>query len=888
MLLLRKYLKRTLIVAGIVVAVMALSLFIAGYFFGDKVKQIIVTEISKKLNIEVKVREIGFSVFRNFPEASVELIDLQSVEKNGAFSQPLLKAGRLSLLFDLLDIFSGDYTIEKVMIQQADLYLEVKSDTENNFTIFHSDASKPSSVRLNLKKVVLDDVDVYYLNQPSDQEYRFKVRNGNFKGAFSSSKFLLEMDGNLFSDFIRSGEISFLKNKELTARLMMNIDRANGLYTLKSTEVEMDGIKVILNGSILESPTGITLDLNLAAGKSQLKTLLGLIPDEYKQSIQDYSLDGELAITVDIDGVFSGNTFPSVKCSFSLLDGSITDRPSGLIFRNVSFQGTFENGELRRSESFHLKLFGVKAGINAGEVEGELSVINFLKPAISVTFSSKINLDKLDQIMTIEDLQSISGKLDLNLKFSNNLKGLHKFTIHDFLSSKTTGSMKISGVSLKLKNSPVDYHNLNGSFKFNNKDLLVDDFSGNINESDFSMTGYFLNMMAFAFLPGEKIRIKADFSSSNLNMDDLLSIRKDKTGSAYRMKFSDQFSFDLNLSFKKFNFGTFTGENITGNAVLKNKKLVINQASLQAMKGTIRLNGSVDGNYDDKFWVSFDADMKNVDISQFFYQLGEFGQQNITSQNIKGNVNAMIYYKSFIDPGLNIDPRSVYALGDIEIGQGELIGYTPLYKLSKYLKNKELEHIRFSTLKNQIEIKEEVVYIPEMDIESTTLNLSIMGNHSFENTIDYHVRVLLSELLSKRDKKKEEDIEGIFAEDDGLGRTTLYLHMTGNAGDPDIKYDTREVRKKITADMKKEKLEIKDVFKKEFGGSENKNQPGMDDFEDTQPEAGRNFKIEWDEEDSIDLKKKTSQPAKPQKEPDKKPGKKDFIIDWDEENDTLR
>lgn len=876
-------------IVGIIIVLLALFLFIAGYFYGDKVKQIIVTEISKKLNIEVSVREIDFTVFRNFPEASVELIDLKTVEKNPLYTEPLLKAGRLSLLFDLLDILSGDYTIEKVVIKNASLHLEAKGENENNYSIFNSaEPGKKSSVRLNLKKVFLIEVEVYYFNQLSDQEYKFKVKSGNLKGAFSTGNYLLEMDGEIFSDFIRSGEISFLKSKQLNAKLLMNVDRAKGLYTLKSTEVVMDGIKVILSGTILESQNGNLLDLHLKADKSPLKTLINLIPDEYKKGIEDYSLDGALAIAIDIKGEFSGNNIPAVNCSFTLFDGSITDRPSGLAFRNVSFKGTFENGELRRSESFLLRLFDIKAGINAGDVEGELSFLNFRKPAITVSLSSKINLDKLDQIMQIEDLQSISGRLDLNIKFSNNLKSLHKFTIHDFLSSKTTGSMKISNVSLKLKDIPVNYNNLNGSFKFNNKDLLIEDFAGNINESDFKMTGYFLNMMAFAFLPGESIRIKADFSSSNLNMDDLLSIRKDKAGSTYRMKFSDRLSFDIDLSLKKFTFGTFKGEQIRGNAVMRSNKLMINNASFSSMEGTTVLNGWVDGNYTDKFWVNFTADMKNVDISQFFYQLGEFGQENITSDHIKGKVDATIYYKSFIDPGLSIDPASVYALGDIVIRQGELIRYTPLYKLSKYLKNKELEHIRFSTLKNQIEIKEEVIYIPEMDIESTTLNLSIMGNHSFENNIDYHVRVLLSELLSKRDKKKEEEIEGIFPEEDGLGRTTLYLHMTGNAEDPDIKYDTKEVRKKISADMKKEKLELKDVFKKEFGETENKINTGNDDFENSLPDAGKNFKIEWEEEDSTDPTKKTSQPVKPQKEPDKKPDKKEFIIEWDEENDTLR
>ena len=248
---------------------------------------------------------------------------------------------------------------------------------------------------------------------------------------------------------------------------------------------------------------------------------------------------------------------------------------------------------------------------------------------------------------------------------------------------------------------------------------------------------------------------------------------------------------------------------------MKNNKLTIQDASLNSMEGRTLLNGFVDRNYPDQI-TDFKAELTDVNIEQLFFQCDEFGQQNITSNHLRGKMNATIYYKSFIDPELNIDPKSVYALGDLVISQGELIKYTPLYKLSKYIKKQELEHIKFSTLKNQIEIKDEVVYIPEMDIESNSLDLKIYGNHTFSNIIDYHVRVLLAELLSKKDRKKEEEIEGIFPEEDGLGKTTLFLRMTGNANDPDISYDTKEVRKKISADMTKEKKEIKEAFRRQI------------------------------------------------------------------------
>jgi len=249
-----------------------------------------------------------------------------------------------------------------------------------------------------------------------------------------------------------------------------------------------------------------------------------------------------------------------------------------------------------------------------------------------------------------------------------------------------------------------------------------------------------------------------------------------------------------------------------------------------------------------------------------------------------------VIYKSSISQDLRIDPKSVNAFGDIIITNGELINYKPLFKLSKYIKQKELEHIHFSTLKNQIQIKDEIISIPEMDVESSTLSMNISGTHTFQNQIDYHISILLSELISKK-KQDEEDIEGIFSEDDGLGRTTLFLKMTGNANDPEIRYDTKAVRKKISADIKKEREAFKEVFRNEFNLEKNTENIEKEYFENEDP-GQPDFKIEWEEDsvetviDSIDKKEK---PEKKKKWLNKKNSdQQDFIIEWDEDNDTIR
>ena len=104
-----------------------------------------------------------------------------------------------------------------------------------------------------------------------------------------------------------------------------------------------------------------------------------------------------------------------------------------------------------------------------------------------------------------------------------------------------------------------------------------------------------------------------------------------------------------------------------------------------------------------------------------------------------------------------------------------------------------------------------------MDINSSALSVSIAGTHSFDNEIDYQVRLLLSELISKKFRKKNTNINSEFGivEDDGLGHTTLYLKMTGNMDNPNIYFDKIKIKEKIKTEFKKQVEEIKTIIKKD-------------------------------------------------------------------------
>ncbi len=83
-----------------------------------------------------------------------------------------------------------------------------------------------------------------------------------------------------------------------------------------------------------------------------------------------------------------------------------------------------------------------------------------------------------------------------------------------------------------------------------------------------------------------------------------------------------------------------------------------------------------------------------------------------------------------------------------------------------------------------------------------------------------------------------------FFEDDGLGKSSLFLRMTGAADNPKFAYDKKAVMKKIQTDITAEKQTLKDIFKKEFG-THKKDSSAVSSAKKS--ESKEAIQIEWDE-----------------------------------------
>ena len=136
--------------------------------------------------------------------------------------------------------------------------------------------------------------------------------------------------------------------------------------------------------------------------------------------------------------------------------------------------------------------------------------------------------------------------------------------------------------------------------------------------------------------------------------------------------------------------------------------------------------------------------------------------------------------------------------------------FKPLESLSNYVSLEDLKEVKFSTLENTIEIDNKVITIPTMEIKSSALSVFISGTHTFEQEINYRIKLLLSELMSTKFRKKNTQIKKTeFGEVEENGKifNTVYFKMTGNADDPNISFDGIRFREDVKKGIIKEDAE---------------------------------------------------------------------------------
>jgi hypothetical protein len=861
-----RFLRRLFIFVFIFILLLIGTGFVIGYFYKDEVKEYIVGQLNKQLNTQVIVdgKDIDFTVLKNFPYASVDFKHVKALDAGESKNKDtLFKAGEISMQFNIMDIFRKNYHIKKVEISDVDLRVRIDKNGNDNYHFWkESSDTGTTAFSFALEKIVLNGIRLSYKDFKSRQSIDGVIKKSALSGEFSNAEYTLSSVSDLFVNYIKTDSLTFLRKKNIHTEFDLDIDNKISAYKIKSGKLKIEGLLFEVFGSIINSEKEPIVNMGVRGKDMDIKSVLSLIPDKYKGRTNDYESSGEFYFNATIQGSVAKGKYPGIIADFGIKNAEITQVKENIVLKNVNLNGHYSNGNKAESKPSMLTISPFSANIYKGAVTGELALRNLDHPSFDGKIKGDFNLETLQRFVKIDTIETITGNLTVDGVFSGDGKDLSTGNYNTITAS---GSLSVDAMNMKLKNNPLTFNDINGDFRFDNNDLAVNHLTGKIASSDFELKGFFRNIIGYAFKENQDITVEASLRSKNMDLNELLANKNTSSSSKnkYKLKFSEHIDANLNSEIEHLVFRKFDATDIHGIIRLKGKKMVLDPVTLSTMNGTITTSGLIDGSDSTEVLITCFSDVNGIDISKMFSEFENFGQTSITDKNIRGKATAKINFASVLTPELQMDPDKIYAGVDMTIENGEMLNVEAMKSLSRFIELKDLENIKFSTLKNQIEIKNQVISIPKMEVKSSAINIVASGTHTFNNEINYKIKLSLNELLSKKAKqaKKENDEFGEVA-DDGLGRTNIFLSMTGTIDNPVIKYDSKSAIQNVKQDLKVEKQTLKTILKDEFGLF--KKDSTLTNKEKIKKEEETKFTINWDDASKKEVKKEIKPPKKPE------------------------
>ncbi|GAB4251981.1 MAG: hypothetical protein Kow0079_06370 [Vicingaceae bacterium] len=814
-----KTLKKIALVLLIIFSVIGIAGFIISQTYEDEVKKYLIEQINQQVKTKIEVKNISFSVFKKFPNASIifEEVTVEEYAPHKKSPGTLASLNEIYFQFNLLDLLKENYTVKKIEATSGMLNVQIFENGNDNYHIWKTIPDSTSKkINFELKNVALSDFTFYFLNELKDIDFSIETSETNFTGSFNESVFEMSIESSLYVHRINEGKDVLAKDKNVYLNTVLEINNETEIYTINDGTLKVENLGFNLSGDIKTANDKIILNIISNGDNLDILSIISLLPKNQRYIFDQYNSSGSITYKSIIAGEISRKVSPKFDAEFSVKNAEIQESNSGYTFKNLSFSGVITNGKKHSFATTKIAINNLSTDFGPGHISGAFELSNLSNPYIVLRSKSTLDLNDTKYFFKLDTLATASGKLLINVEYQGYIQELDSIQAQDLKKLKAKGSAQIVDANITIKNSPHQFNNINGKFEFKNNDIKIESLDLYANKSHVNLVGNFNNLLSFLFVKNEPLKIDAQLKSKKLILDELILSSASSADSTYNLSMSENIVFNFSAQIDTFYLRRFKAYDIQSSLIKKGKVINASNLSLKTMEGTLQGDVLLDTRDANAMELTINALLENIQIDQLFYQLENFGQTTVIDKNIKGIGTADVQVFAEMKNDLSLNKDKLYILADLMVDKGELKDCKPILALSKFIEVEDLQHIKFATLKTQVEVKNQVITVPQTEIISSALDLSFGGTHTFNNEIDYHFKVFLNDVLWKKAKrKKRENSEFGYVEDDGL-RARLYIRMYGTIDDYKISYDTEGLKEQWKSDWQKEKNNIKSILKEEL------------------------------------------------------------------------
>jgi len=814
------------IVGWFVGIILSLVLLISGaiYFFKDEIIAVVLTEINAHLKAKVEVKKVDLSFWSSFPNLSVDFnhVFISDTYEYASNKDTLFFSEQVRFRFNPMDIWREEYKLKQIDIKPGTLQLKVDEHGLVNYDILKetSDTTE-TNFAFDLQKVKIKDLQFSYTNRQINHRYATDLLSTELEGKFADKVFTLHAKSSHLVKETRSGQVNFVSDRHADLDINVEIDQEKGTLKIPLTTIYIERLPFEFTGFLSPEKMKFTIESKSLSLTDVVKNFSLKEVDHVK----NYSGTGNVNFFLNIeDNDRINDTKIAIDCQFNVKNGSLKEPTQNLQISLLNLSGNYSNNKGNGNE--YLALNNIQFVTSTGPFKGNLKITEFNAPRYQGSANGSLNLAVVHSIFPIPSIEQIGGSLQLNTDFHVKTLSMNGKSNYDIIQCE--GGIEFNDNYIQLIDDKRQFNSINGAVYLKNNNVGINELTVKLGNSDLNINGLFNNIVGF-FKKESNLVASVSIQSNKMQLEDLGTTSKTvqkQTNAKKEFILPQHVEGKLNLLIGKINYENHQFEQVQGELQLTNRTLNFSNIKFKTSGANVSGNIRIKETSEEYFQTVSNLSSTNIQLRQLMKDWNNFSQEVIRSEHISGQAAASLFLDAPFDLRTGINFKQIKSELNLKIENGRLKDVETFKSMVESMKSPttklllganniksfgdKLMDLRFETLENTLYIKDGVITIPEMKINSSALNIETKGTHSFDNTIDYRFSFRLKDLKEKKTSEFGEIV------DDNTG-FMVYLRMYGNLDNPQFAWDKDSKAEDRKAYNEQEKQNVKSMLKSEFG-----------------------------------------------------------------------
>lgn len=827
-------LKKILIGVGSFIALLLAAAFILPILYKGKIETMVKEEINKSIHAKVDFTSYDLTIFKSFPNLSIELNGLSVVNQEPFAGDTLAGMKQLSLTIDIMSVIGGgQIDIKSVQLKEPRIHLIVLKDGKANWDIAKEDSSKseassePSKFKVALRSYSISDGMLSYEDASMDFNMLMEDLNHTGKGDFTQDLFVLSTQTDIASADLWFGGVKYLHRVKTGLKVDLDMDMPNMKFTFKENEIAINELVLGVDGWVAMPTDDITMDMKFDARKNEFKNFVSMVPGVYKEGFKDLKSSGTLSLKAFVKGTYNEKQMPGFGLNLKVQNGNFQYPSLPVAVNNVQLNLNVNNADGVPDHTI-IDLQQLHVELGNQPFDAKLSVRTPVSDAeIKGSIKGDVNFANISKVVPLEEGTTMKGTLKANVNINGRMSAIEQERYQDF---QADGLIQLNNFNYSTKENKQGYDLKEVKLIFNPQFVELNNFDAMLGKSDVRATGRLDNLLAYV-IKNETLKGNLNVSSRLLDLVAMNGGSSSSTTTAATdttpmsiIEVPGNLDFTTNLTVIKLLYDNLVLDNVNGKVVIRNQAINMENLSFNTLSGSMKMSGSYATPERKSANIAFDMNISGFDIQQTVNAFESVKKMAPIAEKTTGKYSTTLSIKTKLNEHMEPNLSTMSGGGKLSTESVVINSFGPLLKVAETLKLDQFKQLPVKNINFSYTLENGRAVVKPFDVNLVGIPTTVQGSTGFDQTIDYTLAMNIP--TSKLPGAASSAIGGLISSANAKGtnlsmaeNVKLNLLMGGTVTKPTVSTDLKETtgniinaakdKVKEEINQKKEELENK-------------------------------------------------------------------------------